>query len=324
MIFNNSDFILKLSSLVPNVLGCYVMYLIGASYNNNESIRIGQTALLISALSSFLIYFALIDKTYSLVFLLATLILLFSIKMYENPSKKNAIWISILSILLILAHTIGFVFVLFNMFGLMAFKITQNKGKGKKKNNNNDNYFISALSMIVLALPIIPYLLKMFSHPTWVSRWWTPFDWSNLCWFITDLFSPVLKAFALISQPIQSFYNHIINSNSINFGFVLFAIVPSIIALILIIKANTESKKINKYFLCVFLSSFLTVLIAAIAGKIPFVTKYFIELYPILILMASIGFSRFDLKAKIILATTYIFMTLFYIITSNLLSITLI
>jgi len=286
------------------------MYHVGKNYFTKEnSIKIGLACALISAISSFLIYFAQEVRIYSMIFLLSSLVLLYSIKMYENPSKKNASWLSLFSVLLILEHTIGFVYVLFNVFGLIAFRQRKSKKKG------DDDYFIPIIAGLILCLPMIPFLFRIFAHPTYFSQWWSPFNWSKLCFYFTDLFSPVLKN--LTSAP-ANFYSQIIRNNSINIGFILFALVPSIIALLMIIRSNIDSKRINKYLLTVFLATFLTVLIAAIAGKIVFLTKYLTELYPILILMAAIGWAQLNSYShRVMLATVYIFMTLFFIIVSH-------
>ena len=229
--------------------------------------------------------------------------------MYENPSKKNGWLLILFSVLLILEHTIGFVYVIFNIFGLLAFK------QKKKKKKEGDDFLIPVIAGLVLCLPLIPFLFRIFAHPTYFSQWWAPFNWSKICFYFTDLFSPVLKN--ITNSPVN-FYNQIISNNSINIGFVMFALIPSLIALILIIKSNIDSKRINKYLLSVFLATFLTVLIAAIAGKIIFLTKYLTELYPILILMASIGWVQLNSQShRIMSATVYIFLTLFFIIVSH-------
>lgn len=313
LIFKHSPIMLKMSSLVPNLAGCFVMYFVGKNYQTKKhSIQIGLACALIAAISSFLIYFSQEVQIYSMIFLFSSLVLLFSIKTYENPCKKNINWLIVFSILLILEHSIGFVFVLFNIFGLIAFRTR------KKKDNDP---FIPIIAGLVLCLPLIPFLFRMFAHPTYVSQWWAPFSWSRLFFFFTDLFSPILKNITLVSH---SFYHQIIKNDSINIGFVMFALLPASIALFSIIKSNIDSKRINKYLLCVALATFLTVLISSIAGKITFLTKYLTELYPILILMASIGWAELiSSKNKVTLATSYIFMTLFYIIISHLTTIKL-
>ena len=221
MIFKNSDFMLRLSSLVPNFLGCFVMYHAGKNYfTKDNSTKIGLACALISAISSFLIYFSQEVRIYSMIFLLSALVLLYSLKMYENPSRKNATWLSVFSVLLILEHTIGFVYVLFNTFGLMAFR-------QKKKKKGEDDIYIPIIAGLILCLPIIPFLFRIFAHPTYFSQWWAPFNWSKICFYFTDLFSPVLKN--ITNSPV-SFYQQIIHNDNINIGFVLFALIPALIA----------------------------------------------------------------------------------------------
>ena len=69
--------------------------------------------------------------------------------------------------------------------------------------------------------------------------------------------------------------------------------------------------------LTVFAATFLTVLAASLFGKIIFLTKYLIELYPILILLVAVGWSTMKLRGlKISLATIFAVLTLFYIVVS--------
>ena len=310
MIFKNSDFMLRMSSLIPNILGCFVMYHAGKSYvTKDSSVKIGLCCAGLSAISSFLIYFSQEVRIYSMIFLLSALVLLYSIKMYENPSKKNGWLLILFSVLLILEHTIGFVYVVFNIFGLLAFR------QKKKKKKDGDDFFIPIVAGLILCLPIIPFLFRIFAHPTYFSQWWAPFSWSKICFYFTDLFSPVLKN--ITNSPV-SFYNQIINNNTINIGFTVFALIPALICFVLIIKSNIDSKKINKYLLSVFVAVFLTVLIASIAGKIIFLTKYLTELYPILILMTAIGWAQLNSQSnRVITATVYVFLTLFFIVVSH-------
>lgn len=308
LLFKDSSLMLKLSALIPNLAACLVMYFVGKNYQTKKhSINIGLAAAAISAISSFLIYFAFEAKMYSMIFLLSSLVLLFSIKMYEYPCKKNAGYLTLFSILLVLYHTIGFVFVLFNIFGLIAFR--------PRKKKETDIY-MPIMAGLILVLPLIPFIFRIFAHPTYISQWWSPFNWSNIFFFLTDFFSPVLKN--LVTLP-TDFYHQLFKADSINIGFLMFAITPAAIALVLIIKSNIESKRINKYFLAVFLATFLTVLIAAITTKLSFLTKYLIELYPLTILMAAIGWAQLNSKNnKIALATIYIFIQFFFIIVTHL------
>lgn len=310
IIFDKIPFISHLSSLFASFCGCFVMYLVGKNYQTKDnSTKIGLVCALISAISSFLILFAQEAKIYSVVFLLASLTLLYSIKMYENPSKKNKIWFSIFSILLILEHTIGFIYVIFNIFGLIAYK-------NRKKSKNDKDMFIPIVAGLILCLPLVPFIFRIFLHPTFITKWWSPFDWSRIFFTFTDFFSPVLRNITISSKD---FFSQIASMGSFDFEFIIFAIIPASIAGFLIFKSNVESKKINKYFLSVVLAVFLTILTASVVGKIDFLTKYITELYPMMILMMSIGLYEINSSnVRISIITIYTFMNLFYFVISRL------
>lgn len=305
-IFRDSDISLRVSSLVPGVISIFTMYLCAKEYLVKKYGELcALSAAFITAISGFLIYFSQEVRIYSLTFLISSLVLYYSLKVFNNPSNKNCWLLTLFSLLLIFEHTIGFVFVLFNICALIAFM------QRKKKENN---LFNNVVAIILLSLPLVPFLYGLFAHPKYFSQWWAPFSWSKLFFYFTDLFSPVLKN---ISNAPPSFLKQIFDNASLNIGFIIFAIVPTVICIGLLIKAFQNGRRVNYYLLCVFCATFLTVLIAALFGKIIFLTKYLIELYPILILLVAVGWSTMQLKGfKICLATIFSVLTLFYIIVS--------
>ena len=56
-IFHDSDKFLRLSSVIPGVLGVIVMYFAGREYKNKDGESTALTAAVLCAISSFLIYF---------------------------------------------------------------------------------------------------------------------------------------------------------------------------------------------------------------------------------------------------------------------------
>ncbi len=305
-LFKDSDVSLRVSSLVPGVISIFTMYLCAKEYLVKKHGELcSLAAAFFTAISGFLIYFSQEVRIYSLTFLLTSVVLFYSLKVFNNPSNKNVWLLTLFSVLLIFEHTIGFVFVLFNSCALIAFM------QRKKKENNITNNIIAG---IVLCLPLVPFLYGLFAHPRYFSQWWAPFSWSKLLFYFTDLFSPVLKN---ISNAPPSFLQQIFDNGSLNVGFIIFALVPACICLGLIIKAFQNGRRVNLYLLTVFAATFLTVLIAALFGKIVFLTKYLIELYPVLILLIAVGWSTMELKGfKIVLATAFSVLTLFYIVVS--------
>lgn len=305
-IFKDSDISLRVSSLVPGVISIFTMYLCAKEYLVKKHGELcALAAAFITAISGFLIYFSQEVRIYSLTFLIASMVLFYSLKVFNNPSNKNCWMLTLFSLLLIFEHTIGFVFVLFNVCALIAFM------QRKKKENN---LFNNILAIVILSLPLVPFLFNLFAHPRYFSQWWAPFSWSKLLFYFTDLFSPVLKN---ISNAPPSFLNEIFSNAALNFGFIVFALVPTVICIAFIIKAFENGRRVNYYLLTLFVATFLTVLVAALFGKIIFLTKYLIELYPILILLVAVGWSTMKLKGlKISLATIFSVLTLFYIVVS--------
>ena len=305
-LFKDSDISLRVSSLVPGVISIFTMYLCAKEYLlKKHSELCALAAAFITAISGFLIYFSQEVRIYSLTFLIASMVLYYSLKVFNNPSNKNRWLLSLFSLLLIFEHTIGFVFVIFNTCALIAFM------ERKRKENSFANNIIA---VIILCLPLVPFLYGLFAHPKYFSQWWAPFSWSKLLFYFTDLFSPVLKN---ISNAPPSFLQQIFDNASLNIGFIIFALVPTFICIGLLIKAFQNGRRVNLYLLTLFSATFLAVLIAALFGKIIFLTKYLIELYPILILLVAVGWASMQLRGfKITLATVFSVLTLFYIIVS--------
>ncbi len=307
LIFHDSDKFLRLSSVVPGVLGVITMYFVALEYKNKEGISTALTASALCAISSFLIYFSQEIRIYSLLFFITTLTLLFALKIFNNPSKKNFALYSLMCVLLILTHTIGFVFVLFSTAALMVFAVP-------KKQTASFALF-SILGVVLLALPFIPLIANILIKGGYFSQWWAPFNFSRIFFVLTDIFSPVLcDTFHVYNTFTDAFYKNGI----VNLGFFTFALIPTAIGILCFINGALNPKRMQGYLLSVILCTVLTVLIAAMAGKIVFVTKYLIELVPLVVLMTADGFVSFKSKGfRISIATIFVVLNLFYFIVSE-------
>ena len=112
--FGQSDLVLRLTSVFSGVLSVVVMYFTGLKKNK-------KTAFLLSfftAISGFLIYYSQEVRIYSLLFLLSAFSLLFTLKALKNPNKKNVSGLIISDVMILLTHTIGFVYVFFHLIYL--------------------------------------------------------------------------------------------------------------------------------------------------------------------------------------------------------------
>lgn len=294
--FGNSDLMLRLTSVPIGILAIISMYFVGKEL---EDEKLGILTATFTSLSSFLIYFSQEVRFYEILFLFSSLSLLYTIKLGKNQNKQNIILYIISNLFIIFTHTIGFVFVIFNMI-FMSSWLLKADAKYKKP------LIVTWSVLFFILLCSFPFAIKAFSsHP--LSQWWGSFSIADVGFFFTDYFSPVLTN--IVSAPDNFFYNF-------NFSYIIFALVPSIIAIAGIIKALiTKKYEIIGLFFVAF-TFFIFLLILALTGKLLFITKYSMEIYPILILIACFGLSNFEQKWRGLLIFSFCALSLFYLLTN--------
>lgn len=298
MIFKDSDLALRLTSVLPGVLAIPTMYYLGKEFKDE---KLGVLCAAFASLSSFLIYFSQEVRFYELLFLFSCLGLIFTLKLIKKQNSKNIILYIVFNLLIILTHTIGFIYVLFNF---LALSIYLSKNKDYKKILLS--VWILTISVILIAIPF--GLNFANSHP--LSQWWDNFSAAKIGFLITDYFSPILTN--IVSSPTNFFYDF-------SLKFIIFALIPSLIALFGIFNA-IFNKEENKITLSLFLITFAYVcilVIFALTGKLLFITKYSIEIYPTLILLSAYGILKFEKNWRIGLIFTFCFLNLFYILVST-------
>lgn len=286
--FGQSDLVLRLTSVFSGVLSVVVMYFTGLEKNK-------KTAFLLSfftAISGFLIYYSQEVRIYSLLFLLSAFSLFFTLKALKNPNKKNVSGLIISDVMILLTHTIGFVYVFFQLIYL-SFELFK---QFKKQ--------IIIMWGVILAVVagLTPFALKIFTTHTF-SQWWDGFTFAKWGYFLTDYFSPCLTN--LVSSPEKFFSN-------ITPMFAFWGIVPTIIAVVWLARALANSKQNQKLFgICLGVVFVLT--LAAMFGKLVFTTKYSIEIYPMLLYLIAVGALKIDKKLlKISLISVYCILMLGY------------
>lgn len=294
--FGNSDLMLRLTSVPVGTLAIISMYFVGKELKDE---KLGVLTAAFAALSSFLIYFSQEVRFYELLFLFSSLSLLYTIKLGKNQNKQNTILYIILNLFIILTHTLGFVFVIFNM-AFMSFWLLKTDDRYRK------TIVLSWGALFLILLSCFTIALKTFSsHP--LSQWWGHFSFADIGFFFTDYFSPVLTN--IVSAPENFFYNFKIS-------FIIFALVPSIIAIAGIVRA-LKSKKyeiLGLFYVALAFVLFLTIL--AFTGKLLFITKYSMEVYPILILLACFGLLEMKPKWGNVLIFLFCSLSLFYLLTN--------
>ena len=305
--FSDSDYSLRMSSLVPGVISVISMYFAGRELGKKASDSTGLVAAAFCAISSFLIYFSQEVRIYSLLFLLSSLHLICAIKTLDNPTKKHCTFFVLTALLVMLEHTIGFVFVFFSSVSVILF--ASKKTKFKK-------FFLTSLLIgFIIFIPVAIFLYNVMFNQQYFSQWWAPFSWAKLAFFFTDLFSPYLVN---ITNAPPSFLSMVYDGKTINWGFTLFAFIPLTIASVSMVKAIFIMDSKVKYILLTSIGVYLTVFAVSLFVKILFLTKYMIEIYPLLILLAIYGLMSFKEKGiKVILGTIYLVVSVFFIVASE-------
>ena len=266
-----SDLLLRLSSVAAGALSIIVMYFVGAQKNK----KIGLIAALMTSISSFLIYYSQEVRLYSVLFLFSALSLLYFIKFLNNKCATNLGGLILFDFLIMFTHTIGFVFVFFQLAALSVLLFKEYKKQ----------LSVIWLSIGVLAVLSVPLISSIFTTKSF-SQWWGSFSISKIGFLLTDYFSPVLTN--LVNAPDKFFYVH-------SLSFVFFTTVPALIALFLIIKSIIKNRT-NTLLLASSVGFVCVLVIVAIAGRLVFITKYSIEIYPILIFLAAYGVDSFNKK----------------------------
>lgn len=291
--FGDSDLFLRFTSLIPSLISIILMFFIGKLYKDE---KLGLLCAFFCATSSFLIYFSQEVRFYSLLFMFSALVLYSVLKLLKEQNFKNTAIYLISNLLIVFTHTIGILFVFFNFIFVSSvlYKVESSKIKIR-------NIWVSFLIFSVFALPFIVNILTQKTF----SQWWGQFNFSKIGYLITDYFSPVLTN--IVNAPDTFFHNMTI-------GFFTFAIVPSVIALIGIFRSlvSRENVALPLFWTC--FAYTLTLIIFSLSGKLVFLTKYTVEIYPILILLVCFGWLEFNKVISRILVIVFSFLSLFYLL----------
>lgn len=281
-----SDLVLRLTSVLPSFLAIPIMYLVGKEYSE----KCGKFCAIATAVLPFLIYYAQEVRFYSLVFVLSALVLLFTIKIIKNPDPKSVILYSAFSCILIFTHVLGVFYILLTTL-LLLYKLKKLSPKW---------LFIIILSLLAL-LPFGLNILKQLPS----SQWWGTFSYTNILFLFSDFLSPILTN--NVNAPPVFFYKKEVL-------FVLLLTVPTLIGfggIFCRFKKTAGLITISAIFV-------LTIATLALNGKLVFITKYVIEILPVLILAISVGFDGSNGKLgkfKEMLFYTFVFINLFAVFT---------
>ncbi len=289
-VFGQSDILLRLTSVIAGVAAIPVMYFIGKEKDNTLAYLCSG----FTAISSFLIYYSQEVRLYSILFLFSALSLLYTIKIIKNPVRKNFILYILFNFLILFTHTIGFVFVFFNLIFLSLNLYEKFKDVIKKV------WICAFIGGLILS----PLVINVFMTESF-SQWWGHFSIARIGFLFTDYFSPVLTN--LTNAPDNLFYMP---------KLAIYMFIPALIAIFGIIKSLINNK-FNIQLFSVALFTTIVLIIASISGKLVFITKYSIEIYPILIYLACYGIQTVNKKwVKNSVIVIYCLLSVWYLIRS--------
>ena len=304
--FNNSDTALRYSSVIPSIFSIPIMYLVGKEIKNY---KLGFLCAFTTAISSFSIYFAQELRPYSLLFFLTSISLLFTIKVLRNPKKKDLFLFFIFNTLIILIHTLGIIYVFILLTITIYYLINRLDNTAKK--STIYNLLIYLLFPIILIFIIIsPFLYNILTYNS-LSQFWTNFSTAKILLTFTDYFSPIQSNILNTPDTINFF---LYQNGEINYIFILFGILPTLLAFIGIFNGIKSKNKIIHYLLIIISIFFIYLILISYTGRMVLITKYSTEMYPALILLMCYGLYKLkNKKIRLILISSYLILNLFYI-----------
>ena len=273
--FGNSDVALRISSVLPSILGIITMFFVGKNLKDEKT---GLLCAALTSFSGFMIYFSQEVRFYSLLFLFSALAVLLFLKLLEKQSYLNYLLFYIINLMIMFIHTIGFVFVFFNFLILFVYLKKQNKISYKQIG-------VLVAATLVAMLPFVPFLYKTLTA-SYISQFWSDFSFTKLFFVFADYVSPI--QINLVNTPINV-STLLFRNNVFNWGYVIFAVIPLFIAILGVISAFLKKNEKVNLLAIIGISTLFVMITASSVGKIVLITKYTMEFYPIFIAITAFG-----------------------------------
>lgn len=278
-LFGNQDLSLRISSVIPSVLGIPTMFFIGKKLKDSHA---GLVCAILTAFSGFMIYFAQEVRFYSLLFLFSALAIFVTLKVLEKQSYLNYLLFYLTNILVMLTHTIGFVFVFFNF--LTVFYVLKKENKISYK-----QITLIVLLTVATMLPLSPFLFKVLTG-SYLSQFWSDFSLTKLFFVFADYISPI--QINIVNTP-SSLLSFLVKNSHFNFGYLIFGLIPMAIAFWSILNAVKKSDKNIKILSVIAIGTLAVMVSASLFGKMVLITKYTMEVYPVFIALVGVGLCSF-------------------------------
>lgn len=269
-IFGYTIYVARFFSAIVGLLSIYYLYALGKELIGK---KVGLVAAFLLSINFFHIYHSQDARPYSLLLLFSIISFFWLLKLLKVPSLKNSIYYGLFVGLMISTHFFG-LFVAFSHFIIaVLFLLYPNF----KVDFARLKYFIiSALIAIILFIPSYKALKKA----TEIKEFWIP--------------KPEYNAFELIYKE---FFN---NSETILFISSVFGILY-ILSLLKIKQTKNKEELLNSSFALCFVLIFVSItsilLIPFIRSytSVPMIlSRYFIVLVPLLLILFSIGINQIE------------------------------
>ena len=273
--FGISDVALRISSVLPSILGIITMFFVGKNLKDEKT---GLLCAALTSFSGFMIYFSQEVRFYSLLFLFSALAVLLFLKLLEKQSYLNYLLFYIINLMIMFIHTIGFVFVFFNFLILFVYLKKQNKISYKQIG-------VLVAATLVAMLPFVPFLYKTLTA-SYISQFWSDFSFTKLFFVFADYVSPI--QINLVNTPINV-STLLFRNNVFNWGYVIFAVIPLFIAILGVISAFLKKNEKVNLLAIIGIATLFVMITASSMGKIVLITKYTMEFYPIFIAITAFG-----------------------------------
>lgn len=293
MLFSQDDFFLRITSVIPAIISIPVMYIVG----KEKSKLNGFACATFTALSSLLVYYSQEVRFYSLLFLFSALSLYFTQRVISKPRKRNLAGLILANFMILITHTIGFVYVFFDIL-FVTFKL--------KKFYKKFITYTWIITSIIFAITL-PLLLKILFFTNSMSQWWANLNWYRVAQVFADYFTPIISNVRVVENV------HEINLTA------MFLIVPALIALVVYL-AGILDKKIRhqNHILIIAVATFIVAIFAGLSGKLALNSKYIIEIYPILIYVFCATIDSYNnILFKLIIFITFFAFQIGYVFSPN-------
>lgn len=279
-LFGNSDFILRLSSLLFGALTIPALFLLGKTY---KSEKLGFLLSAFGCISPILIYYSQEFRFYSILIFFSVISLTYFLKLTEKFDKKSLLlfWFSNLIILYI--YTMGIVFIATEVFLLILNYYLYDKNKIKA-------FVKHSIIPIILSIPYFILLWNIIygSNHVFVD----PFGWGQpdaypISQVFIDWFSPYISnIYSSGPEP---------NIPRNNYFPILKVIMPLLFIFCFFRGLKNNAKKL--YYLCTILFSFFACFFfLRIFGHIVWCNRYTLVVLPIIFLICIDGLLSFKIK----------------------------